>query len=412
VLNRVLLTLASISLGGSQLMAQDGVSEETRAYIATQEARFPSCLTELQTLAKSQNLPEWVIEDVIPGLEFTPRILELDRAQPEFTRTFAQYYNARVTTSRVTTGRELFSSHRELLNELTRVYGIPGQYLVSFWGLETNFGGYLGKMSTLNSLATLGCDTRRSQYFTTELFNAFNLMVKETINPDDMLGSWAGAVGHTQFMPSNYLKYAMDGDGDGKANLWASEADALTSAANFLQQLGWKAGERWGREVLLPDAFAFELAGDNQSRPLSEWRELGIKDNLGNPIANEPAIMARLLLPAGHTGPAFLVYPNFDVIMKWNRSEFYAIAVGRLADRIAGSGNLTVEPPADTPNLDRSLVTLMQERLIQLGFDPNGIDGVFGSGTRMALRDYQKSVGLIPDGFPDHNSLNRLGIID
>jgi membrane-bound lytic murein transglycosylase B len=377
-------------------------------HVFAQEDDFSECKARISQRAAEDGLPQWIVQDVVANLNIQPRVIELDRNQPEFTQTFADYLDRRVTTYRVMQGRLLMAQHRSLLEDLTNQYGIPGRYLVAFWGLETNFGGYLGNMSTLNSLATLACDARRSEFFTGELIHAFHILNDTGMEPEQMRGSWAGAVGHTQFMPSSYRRYAVDGDGDGKVDLWNSIPDALTSAANFLQSLGWKREERWGREVQLADDFPYEEAGRNNRKSLSEWRALGVRQTNGAMLPDLD-MQAAVLVPSGHQGPAFLIYDNFDVIMRWNRSESYALSVGYLADRIGGAGTLDNMPPEDAA-VRIADIRLMQEQLNELGFDSGTPDGVMGSQTRSALREYQRSEGLIPDGFPDPDTLTSLGI--
>jgi len=376
--------------------------------IFAQDNDFSQCKARISERAAAENLPQWIVQDVVANLDIQPRVIELDRNQPEFTQTFGDYLGKRVTTFRVMQGRLLLSQYSELLKKLTDQYGVPGRYLVAFWGLETNFGSYLGNMSTLNSLATLACDQRRSDFFTSELIHAFHILIDNEIDPEDMRGSWAGAVGHTQFMPSSYRRYAVDGDGDGKIDLWNSVPDALTSAANFLQSLGWHAQERWGREVRLADNFPYEQAGLLNRKSLREWQNLGVTQISGRPLPLED-MQAAVLVPAGHEGPAFLVYDNFDVIMRWNRSESYALSVGYLADRIGGAGTLENMPLEDA-QIRIADIQLMQEQLNARGFDSGEPDGVMGSQTRAALREYQRSEGLIPDGFPDSGTLSSLGI--
>ncbi len=371
------------------------------------EADFARCISELQKQARKEHLPAYIVDDVLGGLEYQQRVLELDRSQPEFTQTFAGYFNQRVTPARIEQGQRLLREHGAFLDELTTQHGVPGRYLIAFWGLETGFGGYLGRMPVLDSLATLACDERRSEFFTGELMQALALVERESLSPDRMRGSWAGAMGHTQFMPSVYRRYATDGDGDGRIDLWRSERDALASGANYLAGLGWRAGERWGREVLLPENFPYASTGLSNSRPLAFWRELGVRSADGRLLANSN-LEASVLLPAGHGGPAFLVYPNFNVILEWNRSEFYALAVGLLADRLIGAGPLVRPPPAESAALSREAVERMQKQLNSLGFDAGEVDGVMGSMTQSALREFQSSNGIIADGFPDRNTLCTL----
>jgi membrane-bound lytic murein transglycosylase B len=263
-------------------------------------------------------------------------------------------------------------------------------------------------MPTLDSLATLACDQRRSEFFTTELLQALELLERENLRADQMKGSWAGAVGHTQFMPSNYLRYAIDGDGDGKIDLWGSRRDALASAANFLNQLGWQREQRWGREIRLPADYDF--AQPEQKQSLSDWRAMGLRKADGGPLPVVAGMEAQVSIPSGHKGPVFLVYDNFEVIMQWNRSTSYALSVGHLADRIAGAGALKRSIPDDQPRLRRAEVIQLQELLINKGFDSGEADGLLGPATRSALREFQISEGLVGDGFPDHKTLTQLGV--
>ena len=376
-----------------------------------QDELFSVCISELQERARGEELAPRTVDHVLANLQQQPRVIELDRSQPEFTQTFAKYYYQRVTPGRIARGRELLGKHDRLLADLGKQYGVPGRYLIAFWGLETNFGSYLGKMPTLDSLATLACDERRSEFFTEELIQALKLLERESLTPGEMHGSWAGAMGHTQFMPSAYNRYAIDGDGDGQKNLWRSAQDALASGANFLKCLGWQRGQRWGREVLLPENFPYAESGLGNRQPLDYWRNLGVSFANGRPIPDVD-LEASVLVPAGHSGPAFLVYPNFDVILRWNRSEYYALAVGLLADRIIGAGPLRRPPSTREAALSRDTVAEMQRQLNRLGFDAGEVDGVLGSLTRAALRDFQASNGMIADGYPDSTTLCALSLTE
>lgn len=376
---------------------------------SAQEQEFTQCISELQKKARQQSIPDHIVDTVLAGLNFQKRVIELDRAQPEFTQTFADYLAKRVTNGRVVQARKHFFENREYLNALSAKYGIPGQYLIAFWGLETNFGSYLGKMPTLDVLATLACDERRSEFFTKELITALKILEREKLKADDMKGSWAGAMGHTQFMPSAYEKYAIDGDSDGKVDLWRSRKDALASAANFLNQLGWHKAERWGREVLLPKAFPYEKTGLAQNQSLKDWRKLGVT-RVDGVLLPELDIDASILVPMGHTGPAFIVYENYKVIMRWNFSESYAIAVGHLADRTAGGSGLSRSLLTPTPALNPKLIIELQQRLSAEGFDAGEADGIIGPSTRSALQKFQQTNGLISDGFPGFLTFTALEI--
>ena len=369
---------------------------------------FNQCLQDIGKRAISEGVSPEIANRVLADVEFLPRVIELDRRQPEFTTTFADYLGRRVNDTRIEKGREMLETHRDLLNRVTEETGVPPAYLVAFWGLETNYGSYFGKMPVPSALATLACDQRRGTYFSGELVSALKIIDEGAIEPERMEGSWAGAMGHVQFMPSVFLKHATDGDNDGRRDLWGSVPDAMMSAGRFLQSMGWDPDYRWGREVILPETFDYSLAGQGR-RSLSQWSELGVTDVYGQPLADEP-IQAGLVVPAGHQGPAFLAYDNFRVILGWNRSEFYAIAVGHLADRVAGAGGLTNPPPEDAPTLSRNDVLQLQTALNERGFEAGKPDGIIGPATRSAIRRYQASAGLIADGFPGLELLDSLGV--
>jgi membrane-bound lytic murein transglycosylase B len=282
---------------------------------------------------------------------------------------------------------------------------VPGHYLISFWGLETNYGGYKGKMSTLDSLATLACDQRRSKFFTGELFLALKLMDTQGLTREGMQGSWAGAMGHTQFMPTTYTNYAIDGDGDGKIDLFNSEKDALASAAHFLWKLGWETGLRWGREVKLPSGFDYQLA-NKEVKTITQWKALGILHGNGTTLPNSD-IESHLRVPAGHEGPAFLSYSNFRIIMRWNNSEFYAIAVGQLANQIAGGGGLYTKLP-DLPSFKIEDIAKLQDKLNLLGYNVGGSDGIMGPATREGIRQFQAKNNLVADGFPSPTTIKAV----
>lgn len=366
---------------------------------AAESETFQQCIVRLQDRATEEGVSDAIRDDVLGQAKFLEKVIGYDRNQPEFVQTFPGYLSKRVNKWRIDKGREMLAKHRELLSDLTRKYGVPSHYLVSFWGLETNFGSYKGKMPIIDSLATLACDQRRSEFFSRELMLALLLMERESLTTEVMLGSWAGAMGHTQFMPSAYTAYAIDGDGDGKVNLWDSEQDALTSAANFLQHLGWQNGFKWGREVRLPDGFDYQLSGRGTKKTLTEWQALGVTRANGKPLG-ESDINASILVPSGHEGPVFLVYKNFDVILGWNNSEYYAFAVGYLADRITGKPNL-VRPLPDLSDYAISELKTLQESLNTLGFDVGEADGILGPATRKGVRQFQASINQIADGFPD-----------
>ena len=371
------------------------------------DAEFVSCLESMGERARDEGVDAAVIASVLGDTTRLQRVIRLDRSQPEFTRTFADYYTRRVTEQRVAQGRALYAEHRDLLVRLQREYGVPGHYLLAFWGLETNYGAYFGKIRTTDALATLACDQRRSEFFTGEFIAALKIIDAGDIERERMLGSWAGAIGNVQFMPSVFLRYAVDGDGDGRRDLWGSVPDSMASAANFLRGIGWRTELRWGREVRLPQGFDYSLGSREEIRTLAEWVGLGVSDAYGGalPLLEIPAAV---LVPAGHQGPAFLTYENFDVIMRWNRSEYFAIAVGRLADRIAGGSLLTRKVDTGGEPITREKVELLQADLALLGFDTGTADGIFGPATRRALSRFQKANDMIADGHLNRKALQAV----
>ena len=367
------------------------------AEAADQDA-FEQCLSNIRAAALDQGTSTAAIDATLKDVEQLPRVIAQDRKQPEFTQTFADYYKVRVSDRRVKVGREKRIEHLKLLRQVTANGPVPAQYLLSFWGLETNFGSYFGKLYIPSALATLACDQRRADFFRAQMLATFKIVDAGHMQPHQLVGSWAGAMGHMQFMPTTYLQYAQDATGDGKADLHGSVADAMQSATHYLQQIGWQPGFRWGREVLIPEGFDYRNTGSDRWQPLSAWAELGITDTQGQPM---PALdlQSALLVPSGRTGPAFLVYPNFKIIMKWNRSEFYALTVGRLADRIAGAGRL--HTPLPEAKISTADLIALQQHLASLEYPVGKADGILGPATRRAIQDFQHKNGLIADGYPD-----------
>ena len=366
---------------------------------------FPTCLANLKATARAQGISTAAIESTLNQVEQLPRVIAADRKQPEFTQTFTDYYQARVTSSRVSNGRNNFGKHLPLLAPLAANTGVPAQYLMAFWGLETNFGRYFGKLYIPSALATLACDPRRADFFTQQLLATLKIVDHGHMQPAQLLGSWAGAIGHMQFMPSTFLQHARDADGDNKADLYGSIADAMLSAATYLNNMGWQTGYRWGREVTLPTDFDYANSGIDTWRPLTFWSAAGVMDTQGRAMPSL-ALESALLLPSGRQGPAFLVYPNFRIIMKWNRSEFYALSVGRLADRIAGAGRLHTKLLAY--KISTAKIISLQQQLTELGYAPGEADGVLGPATRLAIQQFQQDKNMPADGYPSLEVLSLL----
>lgn len=371
----------------------------TTLSFATYGTDFNQCKQQLTDKAIAEGYSPYISEQVIANLTAIERVKVLDKRQPEFSESFDEYINKRVSDYRVKQGQEKLKQYDQLLTKLTKQYGVPKQYIVAFWGLETNYGRHKGKMSVLNSIATLACDPRRSDYFTAELFQLFDLIEANKVTVEQLQGSWAGAMGHMQFMPTALKTYGIDGDNDGKLDVWDSEVDALTSAANYLQQIGWQFKERWGREVLLPDNFDFSQVQIDKPYPLSFFKAKGIKTVYGHALADYP-IDAELFLPSGQHGPAFLTYPNFDVIMKWNLSKNYAAAVGLLANRLVGAPKRNYQALDDKHRYTREQLKALQQRLQDMGYNTGKPDGIWGPNSRKAIRAFQLANNLVADAYP------------
>ena len=303
-------------------------SHETRSNVP-----FALWLKELRAEAASRGVRAATIEEALRGVKLIPRVIELDRRQPEFTLTFRQYMDRVVPESRVKKGRQRLSENRELLEGIGRKYGVQPRFIVAFWGIETDFGRLSGGFPVIPALVTLAYDGRRSAFFRGELLHALDILDKNHIEPKNMVGSWAGAMGQTQFMPSSFVAYAVDHDGDGRKDIWNSRADALASGANYLARQGWKGDQTWGRPVTLPEGFDTGLADLKVRKPLSDWQRMGVRRDDGSDLARRK-LTASVVLPEGRDGPAFVVYNNYLTILKWNRSTFFALAVGFLADRL------------------------------------------------------------------------------
>jgi len=372
------------------------------------EENFSSWLEELRQEARTKGISEPTLHEALDNLEPIPRVIELDKKQPEFTQTFWRYLDARVSEKRIERGRILLETHKELFSTIEQQYGVQPRFLVAFWGLETNFGDYLGSFSVIGSLATLAYDPRRSDFFRSELLAALSIIDDGHISAPNMLGSWAGAMGQPQFMPSTFVSFAVDGNGDGRKDIWHSLPDVFASAANFLSKSGWQGDKTWGREVKIPSDFDLELTGKKVKKSLTAWQILGVRRITGQDLPNVN-IEGSIILPAGHAGPAFLVYSNFHTILRWNRSDFYAIAVGHLADRIIGRRALLSARPASEQPLSRNQVEKIQELLVAHGYDPGPADGVIGSQTRQAIKEFQRSAKLPADGYPTPKLLEILG---
>ncbi|WP_295445841.1 lytic murein transglycosylase [uncultured Thiodictyon sp.] len=334
-------------------------------------------------------------QDVLP----LPGVIALDRHQSEYTRTFFDYLQATVSPARITRGQALLRQHAALLADIERRHGVPGAMLVALWAMESDYGAQPGTVPVIAALATLAYDGRRRERFTGELIEALRMIDSGQARVAEMTGSWAGAMGQLQFMPSTYRRYAQDGDGDGRADIWTSTPDALESAANYLAAAGWQRDQPWGQEVRLPPSFDLSQTRLGITKSLDEWHRLGVQCANAQPLPMGDTAAA-IILPAGRRGPAFLLYPNFRVILDWNRSLNYALTAGYLSDRLSGAAPLVGRPPPGDRALPRRRIVALQQGLASLGFDVGEADGMVGLKTRDAVQDYQHARGLPADACP------------
>jgi lytic murein transglycosylase len=370
-------------------------------------ANFPACVESLWPDAAHRGVSRESFVRYTAGLTPDLRIMDLMDAQPEFTKAFWEYLDILVTDARLQRGREILAAHARTFEAVERAYGVDRYVIASIWGIESNYGIMGGDRSVLRSTATLACVGRRQKYFREEFLSALEILHHGDLDPEHLKGSWAGAFGPTQFMPTSFKRYAVDFDGDGRRNVVTSVPDLIASTANNLKKDGWQAGHTWGYEVVVPQGFDFMLADRSKQMTLAEWERLGIRRPDGGAFPR-PHDRAFLLVPAGARGPAFLMLNNFRVIMKYNPAEAYALAIGHFADRLRGGEPLAQGWPRDEQVLSRTERYELQQHLAALGFDVGEPDGRLGPRTRVALRRYQASVGLVPDGFASGTVLANL----
>ena len=372
-----------------------------------QSGDFRDCLQTIKSEAMRQGVPAGVADKAFQGLTPDQKVIDLDGRQPEFSLTYAKYVGGTVSADRIAKGQQKMAQHRALLDALQGEYGVPPQYLMAFWGIETNYGTYMGDFRVVRSVATLACMTKRTAFFSNETVQALRILDMNHMTSDQMRGSWAGAMGNMQFMPSTFTKWAVDRDGNGKIDIWNSLPDAFASASNFLRGIGFKPGLPSSEEVVLPKGFPLDQADMTIEKPVRAWAAMGVRTAGGAalPVSDEPA---SIILPAGYRGPAFILYPNFKAVMNWNRSTLYALSVGILARQIAGGPGVMQAPPSDDEPLSRDTVIDIQNRLARLGLYKDDTDGLLGPKTRSALRLFQQQTSLPADGHPSAETVRRL----
>ncbi|MGY9105527.1 MAG: lytic murein transglycosylase [Alphaproteobacteria bacterium] len=372
-----------------------------------QNANFQAFIESFRSQAIAEGISGDLYDRAMTGLTPNEREVRALNTQPEFTRPIWEYIEGAISQRRMDGGREQLAANTALFDGLESEYGVPREVLTAVWAMESNFGQVKGNYNLFQALATLAYDGRRQDFGRSQLIAALKISQQEGIDPSLMTGSWAGAFGHTQFIPTTFLAYAVDGDGDGVRDLWNSHADALASAASYLERSGWRANRDWGTEVKLPDGFNYALAGADVKRSISAWSAAGVR-KITDEAMPASDVQAEIILPAGAAGPAFLITGNFDAIMRYNPATSYALAISYLSDGLRGRpGILGAWPYGENQLSLRQRVTI-QQGLGDLGFPTGGADGIIGPNTRQAIRDFQTSRGLTADGFPGAGLLTRI----
>lgn len=371
---------------------------------AEETLAFADWLAQLKTEAREVGISSRTVELTFKHAQLLPRVVQLDRSQPEFISTFLSYISRRVNPTTVEKGRSLLQQHQALLDNVESQYGVPKQLLVAFWGMETNYGHVQGDFNLPSALMTLAYEGRRAEFFRNELFNLMRIVDAKHNTVSHLRGSWAGAMGHMQFMPSTFMRHGVDGDADGRINLWGSLPDAFYSAANYLAKAGWQPLVPIAAQVSLPDGFDYAQAQLKKRKTVAEWVSLGVKVPVDWLALENTAI----LLPQGRRGPAFMVSDNFDVVMDWNRSVNYALAVAHLTQQLSADSQIVLEAQVETEALSFNQMWALQGRLNELGYDSGKPDGFPGLKTQEAIRLYQASQGLPQDGYASPSLYHRL----
>jgi len=389
---------------------EDGASGHplmTATAIREAAANFQNCVASMWPDAARRGITQPNFERFTAGLAPDLRIMDLMDSQPEFTKSIWDYLDILVNDNRLAKGREVLAKYRPQFDAVEKAYGVDRYAIASIWGIESNYSTQMGDRNVVQSTATLACVGRRQAYFKDEFLTALEILNRGDLRPEQMRGSWAGAFGPTQFMPTAFKRYAVDADGDGRRDVVDNPADLIASTANNLKKDGWQAGRTWGYEVVLPEGFNFMLADKAKAMTIAQWQQQGMKRADGKPFP-DAAEKAYLLAPAGAQGPGFLMLQNFRVIMKYNPAEAYALAIGHFADRLRGGPPFVQPWPRQERVLSRAERLELQQLLSQRGFYRGTPDGQFGGQTREALRGFQASIGTPADGFASSDVLERL----
>ncbi len=400
----------SIPSGSMPWSGEDGASGHplmTASAIREAAANFNNCVAGMWPDAARRNISRESFERFTAGLAPDLRIMDLMDAQPEFTKSIWDYLDILVNDNRLAKGKETLAKYKVQFDAMEKAYGVDRNIVAAIWGIESNYSTQIGDRSVLNSTATLACIGRRQAYFKDEFLSALEILHHGDLRPEQLHGSWAGAFGATQFMPTAFKRYAVDADGDGRRDVVDDPDDLIASTANNLKKDGWQTGQSWGYEVVVPQGFNYMQADRAKAMTMAQWEHLGLKRANNQPFPH-PNDKAYLLAPAGAAGPGFLMMQNFRVIMKYNPAEAYALAIGHFADRLRG-GQPFVQPwPRQERELSRAERLELQQLLAQRGFYKGTPDGQFGGETRQALRNFQASIGTPADGFATAGMLEQL----
>lgn len=401
------IVLAALAGLACPLKANDAKYDMDAIAALSRDASFDQFVTDFWQQARASGIDRRTYNAAFSGVTPNAKVIELGENQPEFNTPIWEYIGKRVSPERIAAGREKRAAHAGILEEIERRYGVDKHLLLSIWGMETNYGGYKGELNTIRALATMAFTGRRQKFGRSQLLAALKIIQRGDITPDSMTGSWAGAMGHTQFIPTTFDAYAVDWTGDGKRDVWNSVADALASTANYIKKSGWNPHRPWGWEIKLPAGFNYALIGPANARSVASWVKSGLRPARGGRFG-APGAKSWVILPAGADGPAFLVTENFKAILRYNSSTAYALAVGHLADRIRGGEEFAARWPVHHRPLSKTQRIELQGLLAQRGFYEGDVSGRVGRQTVAAIVAYQKTAGLPPDGFASVTLLESL----